>query len=78
MKDKGESQILEELRILTKAQVIEPNETDLEEKRELEEQRRRSERDRTVMATLLAKKRKEEMLLRQARGELEESGKLAA
>ncbi|ORY18834.1 hypothetical protein BCR34DRAFT_553577 [Clohesyomyces aquaticus] len=66
----AESQILAELIRVTKAEVIEATEQEKEEVREIEEFKERSEADRQLVREKFVAGRREEELLRLARGEI--------
>lgn len=70
MKNYTSSEILDAVVRLTKAYPVQPTPEDLEEMQRLEEQRKRSERDRMLSLEKRAKKKREQQLLEQARGEL--------
>lgn len=70
MKHKEESMILDELMKLTQARPVEPTRTELEEIQALEEQKARSRIDSERMAEINRKRKREEELMKQARGEL--------
>jgi len=68
MKNKVESEILQELMKLAGGTEVAPTEVELEEKRELEEAAERSQRDRERSLAVRRERKKEEEMLRQARG----------
>ncbi|MCJ1455220.1 hypothetical protein MMC28_005574 [Mycoblastus sanguinarius] len=68
MKHKHESEILSRLMELTRAMPYEASPDEEAELREVEDEKRRSERDREVQARLNEVKRQEKALLDQARG----------
>ena len=70
MKHKKEEEILERLMDVTKAQAVMASADEEAELRELEEQRRKSERDREEVMAYNEKVRQERALLEQARGGL--------
>jgi large subunit ribosomal protein MRP49 len=63
--------ILSDLIKLTAAQQVQPNQEELDMLRSLEEQRIRSEKDSKLSLEVRQKKKREESLLAQARGEIE-------
>jgi large subunit ribosomal protein MRP49 len=71
MKHRHDSEILEQLLKLTKAKVVRPTAEEQREIQEMEEQNARSERDAVMMAEVNAKRKREEEILEQARGEVE-------
>lgn len=64
------AEILEAFKGLTKGIEVQPTAEEKEELRLLEEQRARSARDAKVSADVRARKKREEMLLEQARGDM--------
>ncbi|EME49827.1 hypothetical protein DOTSEDRAFT_121058 [Dothistroma septosporum NZE10] len=70
MKNFTNSEILDALVRLTKAQPVEPTAEEQEELAKLEEQRRRSERDSKLSQEVRARVKREKELLEQARGDL--------
>lgn len=70
MKNYTNSEILDALVRLTKAQSVEPTAEEQEELAKLEEQRRRSERDSKLSQEVRARVKREKELLEQARGDL--------
>jgi large subunit ribosomal protein MRP49 len=68
MKNKVESEILQELMKLAGGTEVAPTEVELEEKRELEEAAERGQRDRERSLAVRRERKKEEEMLRQARG----------
>jgi large subunit ribosomal protein MRP49 len=71
MKHRLESEILDQLLKLTKARVVRATPEEQRQIQEMEEQNARSERDAAMMAEVRAKKKREEEILTQARGEVE-------
>jgi large subunit ribosomal protein MRP49 len=71
MKHRQDSEILEQLLKLTRAKVVRPTPEEQREIQEMEEQNARSERDAALMAEVNAKRKREEEILEQARGEVE-------
>lgn len=67
MKHKHESAILEELMKAAEGQPVEPTEAEKEELEDLQERRRHSDRDAELVKEVLAKKRKDQQVLEQAR-----------
>ncbi|KAF2724028.1 hypothetical protein K431DRAFT_241630 [Polychaeton citri CBS 116435] len=70
MKFKPNSEILTELVRLTKAYPVEPTPEDREQIQALEEQKKRSERDSKLSQEVRARKKREQEMLEQARGEI--------
>lgn len=70
IRDQMESEILEALVAKTGAQEIKPTEQELQEMREIAEAKERSEKDRVEVREKLLKVRREEELLKLARGEI--------
>jgi large subunit ribosomal protein MRP49 len=70
IRDQQESEILEALCKTVKVQVVEPSEEEKEEMRELEAFKERSEKDRVEVREKLVKERREQELLKLARGEV--------
>ena len=70
MKHKEEEEILQRLMEITKAKAVIASAEEEAELRELEEQQRKSERDREAVREYNKKVRQEKALLEQARGEL--------
>lgn len=70
MNHRSSAEILGEVLRLTKAEPVEATGEERELLGRLEEQRRRSERDSVLSREVRAKKRREEELLAQARGDL--------
>lgn len=70
MTHSSSAEILEAFKGLTKGMPVEPTAEEREELRLLEEQRVRSARDAKVSAEVRARKRREEELLEQARGDV--------
>ncbi|KAF2202086.1 hypothetical protein GQ43DRAFT_392900 [Delitschia confertaspora ATCC 74209] len=66
-----ESRILSELISATNAQVIEPTEEELEQMKEIEEFKTKAQADRELVREKFLRARKEEELLRLARGEVD-------
>jgi large subunit ribosomal protein MRP49 len=73
MKHRLDSEILDQLMSLTKARAVKATAEELRQIQEMEEQNARSERDAIKMAEVNAKRKREEAILTQARGELEAS-----
>ena len=71
MKHRLDSEILDQLLKLTKAKIVLPTPEETRQIRELEEQNAKSARDATMMAAENAKRKREEEILKQARGTLE-------
>jgi large subunit ribosomal protein MRP49 len=71
MKHRLDSEILDQLLKLTKAKVVRPTAEEQRQMQEIEEQNAKSERDAAMMAEVNAKKKMEEDMLTQARGEVE-------
>ncbi|KAI9712857.1 MAG: hypothetical protein M1820_001479 [Bogoriella megaspora] len=71
MKNRTDAQILQDLLNVTKAIEVQPTPEDEEMLQTLAEQNQRSEKDRQLMAAVIAEKKKEEDRLKQARGEVE-------
>ncbi|KAL9051080.1 MAG: hypothetical protein Q9162_006253 [Coniocarpon cinnabarinum] len=67
MKHRTDEAILEDLTALTGGQQVEPTEQERDELRTIEAQRMRSDRDRALQAEVLAKRRREQEILEQAR-----------
>lgn len=70
MKHRHESEILSQLLSITKAVPIEPTEKELEQIRDLEEQRLLSEQDSRRSQIVNENRRRKEAILAQARGEI--------
>ncbi|MCJ1253432.1 hypothetical protein MMC24_001243 [Lignoscripta atroalba] len=70
MKHKHESDILLQLMKITRAMPVEATADEEEELQQLEEQRKRSEQDALRMAEVNEKRRREQALLQQARGNI--------
>lgn len=70
MKNRTNSEILAELQRVTEAYPVEPTPEDLEEMRQLEEQRIRSQADSKLAKQVKAKQLREKRMLEQARGEI--------
>ncbi|CZS98631.1 related to ribosomal protein MRP49 [Rhynchosporium agropyri] len=68
MKHRPESEILDQLLAVTRARVLKPTAEDLRQVQEIEEQDARSERDAIMMAEVNAKRKREEAIMTQARG----------
>lgn len=68
MKDRPESEILDQLLALTRARIVRATPEETRQIQEMEEQNARSDRDAVLMAEVNAKKRREEEIMRQARG----------
>jgi large subunit ribosomal protein MRP49 len=73
MKHRLDSEILDQLMSLTKARAVRATAEELREIQEMEEQNARSERDALKMAEVNEKRKREEAILTQARGEVEAS-----
>ncbi|KUJ18245.1 uncharacterized protein LY89DRAFT_781321 [Mollisia scopiformis] len=71
MKHREESEILEQLLKLTRAKVVTPTPEETRQIREMEEQNARSARDAAMMQAENAKRKREEEILRQARGTID-------
>lgn len=71
MKNRTDEEILRDFMRVTKAQQVEATPDELEELRRLEEQRIRSERESKISLAVREKKKREEALLAQARGEVD-------
>jgi large subunit ribosomal protein MRP49 len=70
MRSYTNSEILDALVNLTKAQPVEPTAEDLEEVERLHQQRIASERDSKMALELRAKQKREQQILQQARGDV--------
>jgi large subunit ribosomal protein MRP49 len=70
IRDQQESEILEALCKTVQVQVVEPTEEEKEEMREMEAFRERSEKDRVEVREKLVRERREQELLKLARGEV--------
>ena len=70
MKLRNNSEILEELVKLTKAQQVEPTAEEVEELKDLEEQRIKGARDSVRSGEVRARVKREKELLEQARGDM--------
>lgn len=70
MKHKEDSMIWDEVMKITQARPVPPTETELEELRELEEQKKKSAVDRARVAKENAQRKREEAMMKQARSEL--------
>jgi large subunit ribosomal protein MRP49 len=70
MKHRNESEILSKLLAITKAVPIEPTKEELEQIRDLEEQQRLSAQHSKSSQALNEKRRRDEAMLAQARGEV--------
>lgn len=70
IKDQHESEILDVLIRTIKPQVIEPTEQEKQEMQDAEEFRQRSDADRVIVREKLLKERREQELLKLARGEV--------
>ncbi|KAL2073383.1 hypothetical protein VTL71DRAFT_10707 [Oculimacula yallundae] len=68
MKHRPESEILDQLLAITRARVLKPTAEELRQVQEIEEQDARSERDAIMMAEVNAKRKREEAIMIQARG----------
>jgi len=73
MKHRLDSEILDQLMSLTKARAVRATAEELRQIQEMEEQNARSERDALKMAEVNEKRKREEAILTQARGEIEAS-----
>jgi large subunit ribosomal protein MRP49 len=73
MKHRLDSEILDQLMSLTKARAVRATAEELRQIQEIEEQNARSERDALKMAKVNEKRKREEAILTQARGEIEAS-----
>jgi large subunit ribosomal protein MRP49 len=71
MKHRDESEILDALMQLTNARTVKPTAEETRQIQELEEQNARSERDASMMREVNEKRKREEAILIQARGEVE-------
>lgn len=71
MKHRMDSEILDQLLKLTKAKVVLATPEETRQIREIEEQNAKSARDAAMMAAENAKRKREEEILKQARGTLE-------
>lgn len=70
MKHRHESEILSQLLLLTNATPVEPTAEELQQIRDLEDQRQLSERDSKRSQAVNEKRRRQEAMLAQARGEV--------
>jgi large subunit ribosomal protein MRP49 len=70
MKHRNESEILSQLLSMTKAVPVEPTREELDQLKDLEEQRRLSEKDAQRSLAVNEKRRRTEAMLAQARGEV--------
>jgi large subunit ribosomal protein MRP49 len=70
IRDQSESEILEQLVRTVGATPIEPTEQERQEMREMDEKRERSEKDRVEVREKLIRERREQELLKLARGEV--------
>lgn len=68
MKHRMDSEILDQLLKLTRAKVVTATPEETRQIREIEEQNARSARDAALMAAQIAKRKRDEEILRQARG----------
>lgn len=73
MKHKSNVEIFDELMRITKGTILQPTGEEREEMRVLEEQRQRSLRDSKISAEVRARKKREEEILNQARGEVSQA-----
>jgi large subunit ribosomal protein MRP49 len=73
IRDMQESEILDALVKTIQVEEIQPTEQELVEMREIAEQKERSEKDRVEVREKLLKERREQELLRLARGEVAEA-----
>jgi large subunit ribosomal protein MRP49 len=71
MKHRLDSEILDQLLKLTKAKIVLPTPEETRQIREIEEQNAKSARDAAMMQVENAKRKREEEILKQARGTLE-------
>jgi len=71
MKNRSPLEILDKLLKLTNAKVVKATPEETRQIQELEEQRIRSEKDAAEMAKVNAKRKREEAILTQARGEVD-------
>jgi large subunit ribosomal protein MRP49 len=71
MQGKEPSLILDRLLALTNAKVLKPTAEELRQIQEIEEQKRRSEKDAELMAKVNEKRKREKQLLIQARGDVD-------
>ena len=71
MKHRVESEILDQLMKLTNAKPVRATAEELRQIQELEEQKSRSERDSILSREVREKRKREEAILVQARGEVE-------
>jgi len=71
MKHRSPSEILDKLLKLTNAKVVKATPEETRQIQELEQQERESQRDAAEMARVNAKRKREEAILTQARGEIE-------
>ncbi|KAH7356861.1 50S ribosomal protein-like protein Mrp49 [Rhexocercosporidium sp. MPI-PUGE-AT-0058] len=69
MKHRPESEILDQLLAITRARVVKPTAEETRQIQEIEDQNARSERDSVMMAEVNAKRKREEAILIQARGD---------
>lgn len=70
MKNRVESEILDQLLQLTKAKVVQPTPEEIRDLREIERQNARSAKDAALMQVENAKRKREEEILKLARGTL--------
>jgi len=71
MKHRLDSEILDQLLKLTKAKVVTPTPEEARQVREIEEQNVRSAKDAALMQAENAKRKREEEIMRQARGTMD-------
>jgi large subunit ribosomal protein MRP49 len=71
MKDRQESEILGKLMEITKAKPVRPTAEELQQIRELEEQKAKSDAVRVLSLAEKARRQREKDILNQARGEVE-------
>lgn len=69
MKHRPESEILDQLLAITRARVVKPTAEESRQIQEIEDQNARSERDSVMMAEVNAKRKREEAIMIQARGD---------
>jgi len=69
MKHRPESEILDQLLAITRARIVKPTAEETRQIQEIEDQNARSERDSIMMAEVNAKRKREEAILIQARGD---------
>ncbi|KAK0107318.1 hypothetical protein ONS95_004012 [Cadophora gregata] len=69
MKHRPESEILDQLLAITRARIVKPTAEETRQIQDIEDQNARSERDAIMMAEVNAKRKREEAILIQARGD---------